>query len=99
MSFTGIFLIVTQNSFGRPQVGGSCESFNKILRSKFSNYGEKQITTEKMMHIRRSKKFNNEMTSDGKQKNDTLLPIVFDYMQNMFTYQQYWFKNCFICHK
>lgn len=76
-------------SFGRPQVDTccKCEELNMKIKSKELNDNAKRVAVaEKLVHLRRAKKFFTKMTElKEKYKDDpTVAIIAVDYMQNIF---------------
>lgn len=95
--------------FGRPQkdVCGQCEEFSAKIKSNTLNENVKRVAVgEKILHLRRAKKFYAALKDIGKkcQNEPDTFGIVFDFMQNLplpnipvqeiFYYRQLW-VNCF----
>lgn len=95
--------------FGRPQkdVCGTCEDLSTKIKNPVLNDVAKRVAVaEKMIHLRKSKKFYSSLKDVGKRcvdEEDTY-GVVIDYMQNLplphipvqeiFYYRQLW-VNCF----
>lgn len=76
-------------SFGRPQVDTccKCEELEMKIRSNVLNDNAKRVAAaEKMVHLRRAKKFFHKMEEikQKSQTDSTVAAICIDYMQNLF---------------
>lgn len=72
--------------FGRPQVDtcAVCEELNVKLKSPHLNDNAKRVAAaEKMVHIRRRKKFYSQLESEKKKPDNHVLALTFDYMKTI----------------
>nr|CAD7402945.1 unnamed protein product [Timema poppensis] len=94
--------------FGRPQkdVCSTCEQLSVKIKSPALNDRAKRVAVaEKVVHVRRSKKFYNKLNEirEVGKRDDQVSAIVFDYMQNLplphvpvqeiFYFRQLWVNN------
>jgi hypothetical protein len=72
--------------FGRPQVDtcAVCEELNVKLKSPHLNDTAKRVAAaEKMVHIRKSKKFYSQLELEKKSRDNHVLALTFDYMKTI----------------
>lgn len=85
-SYLNIFQTRFQLRFGQPKVDtcSTCEELQVKVTSKFLNEGAKRTAVaEKIVHLRRAKKFYKKLEELKHDNNNDVMAISFDFMQNL----------------